>query len=71
MYEAYIKLQRIGEHLPEVVQRLECLKVIHEESATISDKITNIKHNQGKINDSLKEGNELLEKVFIISVKRT
>lgn len=63
MYEAYLKLQRIGEHLPEVVQRLECLKVIHEESATISDKITNIKHNQTKINESLKEGNELLEKV--------
>ena len=66
MYEPYIKLQRIGEHLPEVVQRLECLKVLHEESATISDKITNIKSNQAKVNESLKEGNELLDKVFLL-----
>lgn len=67
MYEAYLKLQRIGEQLPEIVQRLECLKVIHEESATISDKITDIKKNQTKINESLKEGNDLLEKVVLFS----
>ena len=51
--------------MPDLINRLECLKLIHEESAGISEKIQNLKENEKKINNALEESSSLLRQVNI------
>jgi len=46
MHENFLKLQRIGEILPEIINRLECLKFIHEDSVNVNENIQKIKKQQ-------------------------
>ncbi len=64
MHENFLKLQRIGEILPEIITRLECLKYIHEDSVNINDNIQRISHNKSEINTNLQTGNSLLNQVL-------
>lgn len=63
MHENFLKLQRIGEILPEIINRLECLKFIHEDSVNVNDNIQKIKNNKEEINSNLQSGNSLLNQV--------
>lgn len=63
LYDGYLKMQRFSEQLPQLISRLECIKMIHEESGDLSSKIEAIKKNEGLINNSLKENKEVLDRV--------
>jgi len=69
MHEAFQKLQRIGEHLPSLINRFECIKMIHEESVGITEKIENIKQNEKSISKALGEGSDLLKQVNCVGLK--
>jgi len=63
MHENFLKLQRIGEILPEIINRLECLKFIHEDSVNVNENIQKIKNNKDEIHNHLQTGNSLLNQV--------
>ena len=67
MHENFLKLQRIGEILPELINRLECLKFIHEESVNVNDNIEKIKNNKEEINNNLQSSNSLINQVININ----
>ena len=64
LYENFKKIQPIGEELPGVIDRLECLKLIHEESALINDKFRVLRDLEAKLAVKLKENHEELNKVY-------
>jgi dynactin-2 len=63
LYENFQKSQTVIDEIPNIVERLESLKVLHEESADLASSINNLSAVQNQISQSLSENNELLKKV--------
>ena len=63
LYEAYSKVQHVNEELPSIIERLECSKIIHEESAHLTDKINTLKDMQTAILANLNDNKTILTKV--------
>jgi len=63
LHEMYTKVQNVNEELPSIIERLECLKLIHEESAYLTDKINGLKEMQTTILSNLSENNKILKNV--------
>ena len=67
-----MKAQKIASELPEIVEKLECLKYMHEKSGKTGNEINNLKENEKKIKEKLQENKLLLEKVemsFVTNLK--
>jgi len=63
LYDMYLKVQNVHEELPTIIERLECLRLIHEESAYLVDKIHGLKEMQTTILTNLGDNHKLLQKV--------
>jgi len=63
LYEKFLKTQKIASELPEIVEKLECLKYMHDNSGKIGNEIGVLKENEKEIKKKMEENRELLDKV--------
>lgn len=74
LYEKFLKIQKIASELPEIVEKLECLKYMHENGGKTGIEINNLKENEAKINEKINENKIMLgniEKKFATTIKET
>ena len=72
LYEKFLKTQKIASELPKIIEKLECLKYMHESSGKTGNEIKKLKENEQKLKEKLNENKVLLEKVesmFITNLK--
>lgn len=65
LYENFKKIQPVGEEVHQIIDRLECLKVIHEESAMVNEKFKNLRNLESNLASKLSENKEALNQVRI------
>ena len=70
LYEKFLKAQKIASELPEIVEKLECLKYMHENSGKTGNEISTLKENEKNIKEKLQENKLLLEKVELLFVTK-
>lgn len=72
LYEKFLKTQKIASEIPEILEKLECLKYMHENSGKTGHDLINLKNNEKVISEKLQENKILLEKVeklFLTNLK--
>lgn len=72
LYEKFLKIQKIASELPEIVEKLECLKYMHENGGKTGLEINNLKENEAKIREKINENKITLgnvEKKFASNLK--
>ena len=63
LYEKFLKTQKIASELPEIVEKLECLKYMHDNSGKTGAEIGTLKENEKTIRSKLEENQVMIEKV--------
>lgn len=63
LYDGFTKLQNNSQVLGVINDRLECVKMIHEENAEIGNTMKTINSNQGEVGKLVTENRGLLDKV--------
>lgn len=72
LYEKFLKTQKIASELPEIVEKLECLKYMHENSGKTTGEINQLKETEKILREKLENNKVLLgkvEKVFMENIK--
>lgn len=72
LYEKFLKIQKIASELPEIVEKLECLKYMHENGGKTGLEINTLKENEAKIREKINENKITLgnvEKKFASNLK--
>eukprot|EP01016_Furgasonia_blochmanni_P026708 TRINITY_DN282_c0_g1_i8.p1 TRINITY_DN282_c0_g1~~TRINITY_DN282_c0_g1_i8.p1 ORF type:complete len:437 (-),score=163.31 TRINITY_DN282_c0_g1_i8:38-1261(-) len=63
VYNAYNQVKGVLDEIPNLVDRFESLRIIHEESASLTTRLDSLKDNNAQLSEILRDNNSLLKKV--------